>query len=313
MTEIPLQFSEKEFNTDVMIKLDKKDQDYLVKQYKKVGQRYRLKRQIFKLKRSEINRIRIILKKVGIEQIKFIGLSNFIEILTKDERFRQVIGFTFFFTLFNVVFLNILGLGIALIVDSKIRWKNLYRGMFFLPHILSLIIVAYVWRFIFRNGFVTIYQITNIELFDMGWLSNVSLAPISIIITSVWHGLGYIMVIYLAGLQTIPKSLLEASFIDGANSFQRFRNIILPLLMPSITISFFLTLVNSLKTFEIMLGLTSGGPGAATTSIVLDIYYDAFRGNRFAYATAKAIILLVIIMIITMIQLSVMKKREVEY
>ncbi|OHD16238.1 MAG: hypothetical protein A2Y34_05135 [Spirochaetes bacterium GWC1_27_15] len=216
------------------------------------------------------------------------------------------LGFTFFFTLFNVILTNIFALLLALALDSKLRSKNALRSLFFMPNILSLIIVAFIWSFLFK-------MISRIPIFDLGWLGNPDIAPISIIIVTVWQGCGYIMIIYLAGLQSIPSDIIEVAEIDGASGIQKFFKIILPLLTPAATISMFLTLTNSLRTFDVIFALTQGGPGYATTPIVVDIYNNAFAQNRFGYGTAKAILLCLVIIAVTSIQLNLMKKKEVEY
>lgn len=279
----------------------------IYKHYEEMGSNYRLKPGTSMFAR---NRVRRLFKKIGYENIRNVGFDNFKRLGT-DPRFKEVVSFTLFFTFFNVVFINIFALLIALALDSNIRNKNSLRGMFFLPNILSLIIVAYIWSFIFRQGFSALYEVTGWKIFSTNWLTDLNKAPWAIVLTSVWQGLGYIMVIYLAGLQTIPSDILEVASIDGANGFKKFTKITLPLLFPSITICFFITLTNSLKTFEIMLALTDGG--FRTTSFVLNVYQEAFRRNRVGYSTAQAIVLLLIIMIVSTIQLTIMKKREIEY
>lgn len=288
---------------EIINKLKEKDKQFILNNYDKVNNIYKLKSN---LNRWEKDKIRKILKKGGYSSINFIGFKNFIEIFKTDQRFTRVISFTIFFTFFNVLFINLFGLVLAILLDMKLKNKNILRTFFFMPNVISLIIVAFIWSFIFQN---ILPRITGIN----EWLGDPNLAPISTIITSVWQGLGYIMVIYLAGLQSIPSDIMEVAKIDGATGFTKFFNITLPLLLPSVTISLFITLTNSLKTFEIMLALTNGGPGSATESYVLNIYNDAFSKNLFGYATAKAIILLIIIMSITLIQLTIMKKKEVEY
>jgi len=218
---------------------------------------------------------------------------------------RGVIGFTLFFTFYNVVFSNLLALILALVLDTKLRLRSVLRSMFFLPNVISLIIVAYVWSFVFRLIFPAL---TGISV----WLGSPDLAPYATLIVSVWQGCGYLMVIYLAGLQTIPAELVEAAEVDGANWRQRLFRIKFPLLAPAFTICLFYSLSNSLKTFDILWALNQGGPGYATTSIVIDIYKTAFMQNRYGYATAKAIVLCLVIIILTSIQLSLMKRREVE-
>ena len=267
---------------------------------------YELKQDTYVLKNdvSLLDRfyIKKILAKNYYHNIKNVGFKNYIR-LFHDEKFKEVIGFTLFYTFFNMLLINVIALLLALALDSKIKHKRSLRTMFFLPNVVSLIIVAYIWSFIFREGFGALGW--------KNWLVYENTAPWAIVLTSVWQGVGYIMIIYLAGLQSIPTDILEVASIDGANNWQRFTNITLPLLAPSMTISFFITLTNSLKCFEIMLALTNGAN--KTTSFVLNVYFEAFKQERVGYSTAQAIILLLIIMAISIVQLSIMKKKELQY
>ncbi|MBO5288741.1 MAG: sugar ABC transporter permease [Spirochaetales bacterium] len=272
----------------------------------KLNSFYELKQDTYVLKNevSLLDRfyIKKILAKNYYHNIKNVGFKNYIR-LFHDEKFKEVIGFTLFYTFFNMLLINVIALLLALALDSKIKHKKSLRTMFFLPNVVSLIIVAYIWSFIFREGFGALGW--------KNWLVYENTAPWAIVLTSVWQGVGYIMIIYLAGLQSIPTDILEVASIDGANNWQRFTNITLPLLAPSMTISFFITLTNSLKCFEIMLALTNGAN--KTTSFVLNVYFEAFKQERVGYSTAQAIILLLIIMAISIVQLSIMKKKELQY
>lgn len=272
----------------------------------KLSSFYELKQDTYVLKNdvSLLDRfyIKKILAKNYYHNIKNVGFKNYIR-LFHDEKFKEVIGFTLFYTFFNMLLINVIALLLALALDSKIKHKRSLRTMFFLPNVVSLIIVAYIWSFIFREGFGALGW--------KNWLVYENTAPWAIVLTSVWQGVGYIMIIYLAGLQSIPTDILEVASIDGANNWQRFTNITLPLLAPSMTISFFITLTNSLKCFEIMLALTNGAN--KTTSFVLNVYFEAFKQERVGYSTAQAIILLLIIMAISIVQLSIMKKKELQY
>ncbi len=216
-----------------------------------------------------------------------------------------VIGFTLFFVFFNVLLSNFLAFVLALILDTKMKTRNILRSIFFLPNVLSLIIVAFIWSFVFR---LILPAITGISI----WLGSPDLAPWAVLMVTIWQGSGYLMIIYLAGLQTIPTDIHEVAQIDGANWIQRLLRVTIPLLMPAVTICLFYSLSNSFKCFDVLLALTSGGPGYVTTPIVLDIYFNAFNNNLFGYATAKAVLLCLIIIIITGIQLFLMKRREVE-
>ncbi|HEX2954230.1 MAG TPA: sugar ABC transporter permease [Bacillota bacterium] len=217
----------------------------------------------------------------------------------------NVLGFTVFFTFFNVLLANLLALLLALILDGKLRTRVMLRSIFFMPNVLSLVIVAFIWHFIFM---LILPRITGISI----WLGSMTLAPWAIIMVSVWQSCGWLMVIYLAGLQTIPTEFQEAAEVDGASWMQRLRFIKMPLLLPALTICLFYSLSNSLKSFDIIFALTQGNPAYSTVPVVLDIYYNAFNLNRFGYATAKAVFLCAVIMIVTGIQLTMMKRREVQ-
>ncbi|HEY9595256.1 MAG TPA: sugar ABC transporter permease, partial [Spirochaetia bacterium] len=183
---------------------------------------------------------------------------------------------------------------------------------FYIPNIISLIIIGYVWRFIFSRGFDSLYALTRWNVFQLSWLGDSKLAFLSVALVSVWQSIGFYMVIYIAGLQTVPKEQLEAAVIDGATPVSRFFRVTLPLIMPSVTVCVFYSLSNALKTFDVIFSLTFGGPGTATTSIALDIYRTAFSDSRFGYGAAKSVILFLIILVVTVVQLTAFKRREVE-
>lgn len=235
------------------------------------------------------------------ERLRIFMSENFYE----QKMERGVIGFTLFFTFYNVIFANLLALILALILDTKMRIKNALRSMFFLPNVISLVIVAYVWSFMFRLIFPALTGITI-------WLGSPVLAPYATLMIAIWQGCGYLMIIYLAGLQVIPVEIVEVSEVDGANWYQRLIHVKFPLLLPAFNICLFYSIANSLKTFDILWALNQGGPGYATTSIVIDIYKNAFMQNRYGYATAKAVLLCLIIILITGFQQYLMKRREVE-
>jgi raffinose/stachyose/melibiose transport system permease protein len=212
-----------------------------------------------------------------------------------------------------VIFQNVFAIMIALLVESCKKTKGLFRTLFFMPNILSLYISSLMWSFIFSKVFPQIAERTIFKFLYQSWLGNADVAFFSILIVSLWHGIGYLMVIYIAALQGIPSELVEAATIDGATKFQNFRYIVFPLLMPAVTVCLFLTLNGSFKIFDSVYSLTNGGPGYSTEVIALNIYKEGFTGNqRFGFATAKSIILFFIIMVITMVQVSMTKRREVE-
>lgn len=243
---------------------------------------------------------------------KFIGLDNFKQIFLGDTNFTNAAWFTVKYAILYIVLVNVIAILLALVLDMKLKTTAWLRAAFFIPYILSLVIVGFIWKFIFMQGFESLGESTGWGIFDLSWLGNPNLAFISILLVSIWQSVGFYMVIYIAGLQSVPDDLKEAATVDGAGPFRRFFSITLPLLAPSITISVFMALTNSIKVFDVILSLTGGGPGGTTYSVAYDIYRDTFQNNLYGYGTAKALILFVAILIITVIQLTIFKRKEVE-
>jgi raffinose/stachyose/melibiose transport system permease protein len=217
-----------------------------------------------------------------------------------------VLLFTLIFVVSNVLLVNVLGILLALALDTKMKTRNLLRSVFFIPNVLSMIIVAFVWQLVFRE---LLPQLTGIK----EWMMNPDLAPWLTIFVSVWQGVGYYTVIYLAGLQGIPQDIIESASLDGASGFRRFMSIVLPLLVPAITICLFLSIAGALKTFDIIFALyPSNSTSMGIDNITVNIFYDAFRDKHAGMATAKAIVLLFVIAAITGTQLVLTKRKEVE-
>ena len=243
----------------------------------------------------------------------FIGLENFRTIFSSGSpEFVNALLFTFKYSVLFIVFSNVFALALAVALARKFRLANFLRGMFFLPYIMSMTIVGFIWKFIFTQGFEKLYELTGWGIWNYSWLGDGNLAFWSIVLVGVWQSLGFYIVLYVAGLQAIPTDVLEAASIDGANSRQRFFRVILPLLGPSITTCMFMSLTNSLKVFDIILALTKGGPGGATYSATLDIYREAFQNNNYGLGSAKAIVFFVIVLILTQVVLKVFESREVK-
>lgn len=244
---------------------------------------------------------------------QMVGFSNYIEALGNDPYFIKSIGFTLKYVIVMVVLQNVIALLLAVFVESRRKSKVLFRTIFFMPNMLSLIIGGFMWVFIFTKVLPVIAEKTGLLMLDQSWIGDPSFSFYSIVILSLWGGVGYQMVIYIAALQGVPKQLREAAAIDGANSIQNFRHVTLPMIYPAVTIGIFLTLSTSFKVFDAVFALTGGGPGRSTQVIAINIVEEAFRFNqRYGYASAKAIILFIIVLLITMVQLWIMKRREVE-
>ncbi|PPQ46911.1 ABC transporter permease [Paenibacillus peoriae] len=243
----------------------------------------------------------------------FIGLGNFVESLKEDPDFLNSLWFTLKYVLVMIVLQNVLALALAVLVESRTRTKGFFRTIFFMPNMISTIISAFMWTFVFSSVLPQIAEKTAIAFLGQSWLGDPKVSFFSIIIVSLWNGVGYMMIIYLAALQGVPQSLKEAAIIDGANAFQTLRSVTMPMITHAITICFFLTLNGAFKVYEVVYGLTGGGPGRSTQVITMNIYEEAFSNNfRYGYASAKSVILFAIVLIFTLIQLRVMKKREVE-
>jgi raffinose/stachyose/melibiose transport system permease protein len=217
-----------------------------------------------------------------------------------------VTGFTLFFAVLSVLFSNLLAFLIALALDTKIRTKNVLRSVFFLPNVLSMIVVALIWSILFSR---LLPYVTGIDL----WMGDPDKAPWLVVSVAVWQMAGYYMIIYLAGLQNVPTDVVEAAKIDGASGFQVLRFITLPLLVPAITICLFLSTANALKCFDLVYALVGpSGYALGTVPFVMDIYFDAFANKLVGLATAKATLLFLVILIVTGLQLVIMKRKEVQ-
>lgn len=241
----------------------------------------------------------------------FIGLRNY-EMLIKDKNFINSILFTLRFVGIMVVLQNAIALILALLIETRTKTKTLFRTLVFMPNMLSMIIGGFMWMFIFTRALPYIANILNSEALNVSWIGDPKYSFISIIIVSLWGGVGYLMIIYVAALQGVAKNLKEAAMIDGANTFQVFRNITLPAIMPAITIGTFVTLNNSFKVFDVVYSLTGGGPGRSTQVIALNIFEEAYSfNNRFGYASAKSMVLFLIVFVVTLIQLIIMRRKEV--
>lgn len=242
----------------------------------------------------------------------WVGFSNYTEAL-KDAYFMKSIGFTLKYVIYMVVLQNVIALLLAVFVESRRQSKVWFRTIFFMPNMLSLIIGGFMWVFIFTKVLPSFVASTGIRFLDQSWIGDPAYSFYSIIILSLWGGVGYQMVIYIAALQGVPVQLKEAAAIDGASGIQIFRHVTFPMIYPALTIGIFLALSTSFKVFDAVFALTGGGPGRSTQVIAINIVEEAFRFNqRFGYASAKAIILFLIVLLITLIQLLIMKRREVE-
>ncbi|MEC0369622.1 carbohydrate ABC transporter permease [Paenibacillus chibensis] len=241
----------------------------------------------------------------------FVGFKNYVNIFT-DNNVGNAYWFTFKFAIVTTILINILSLLIALGLNAKIKFRNFFRGIYFLPNILSVLIVGYIFNYLFSNVFTIWGKNSGISAFSTNILGNENLAWIGIVIVAVWQGIAFNTILYLAGLQTIPTSLYEASNLDGASRWQEFWKITFPLIAPFFTINMVLAMKNSLMVFDQIIALTNGGPGRATQSISHLIYTGGFQGGEFAYQSANSVIYFIVIAVISVLQLKFLQGRETD-
>jgi len=245
---------------------------------------------------------------------KYIELDNYIEIFT-SKRFLAALWNTLYLTVLVSLFENALALGLALALD-KVRWfKNGFRALFYIPVLISGIISGFIWTAMYNWNFGiinTLLRNTGLANLAVDWIGNPKIVLNSLAFTIVWKGVGYYMVIYLAGLQSIPKDCLESASIEGANGWQTFWNVTFPLLAGSMTINFTLSLINGLKIFDQIAVMTNGGPGFASETITYLIYRVAFGEGRQGFGTALAVVLFLIIFLLNGVQSKFLRRREVQ-
>ena len=242
---------------------------------------------------------------------KFIGTYNYKQAFS-DKAFLSSMGLTFEYAIITVILVNIIGFFLALLVTRKFKSSHALRAVFFMPNLIGGLVLGFIWQLIFSKFMVFIGQSLKISSLSFNWLNEPNSAFWSLVIVSTWQMAGYVMIIYIAGLQSIPRDVLEAAQIDGANSMQRLRHIVLPLMMPSFTVNLFIVLSNAFKQYDTNLSLTNGGPYGTTQLLAMNIYQTAFSHNNYAVAQAKAVIFFLIIMVVTLLQVHFTSKREVE-
>ena len=237
-----------------------------------------------------------------IRDASFVGLSNYVEAF-KDNTFTHAFGFTAVFAVVTLVLINVLAFAIALALTQKIKGTNIFRTIFFMPNLIGGIVLGYIWQLIFDGIF---------EKFDLALKLSAKLGFWGLVILICWQQIGYMMIVYIAGLQAIPGSLNEAAMIDGANKWARFRNITIPMLSPTLFFVLINTIISSFQVFDQAFVMTKGGPVKASYTLVYHIYQSAFVEFKMGRACAASMILFVIILAITMVQMYG-SKRWVNY
>lgn len=240
----------------------------------------------------------------------FIGFQNYARMIF-DKNARSAWAFTFKFTILNTIIQNIVALALAMALDSALRSKKIYRTIFFIPSLISSIVVGFVWLKIFGNVLPALMDSWGLQINTMLFGSQETVLP-GLLIANTWQWGGYWMLIYLAALQSIPKDLYEAARIDGSGSVQCFRHITIPMLAPAFTICIVGITTGSLKVYDLLVSSTQGGPGRASTSIIYYIHNAAIGGREYGYGSALSVSLILVLLLIALLQIKSLKKKEVE-
>lgn len=249
----------------------------------------------------------------GANRISWAGLANFQRLLD-DSTFEIALTNTIYYVVGTVPLTMIASLGLALLLNQPLRGRNFFRTTFFFPYVASLVAVAVVWNMLFFPSAGPVNELLRFLGVENPprWSASIDWAMPTVILASIWKGMGYYMIIYLAALQGIPSILYEASEIDGANTWQKFRYITLPMLTPATFFISVMLTISSFKVFDLIMMMTGGGPGRATNVLVIHTYNTAFREFRFGYSSAIAMVLFALVLGITIVQFY-MERRWVSY
>lgn len=243
--------------------------------------------------------------------VHFIGLGNFRQIIHDSAAIASLKN-TLFLAIAVMIGQNVAGLGLALGVHGALKTRNLLRLFFFAPVVMSPVAVAYLWQYIYSptGALNTLLGDIGLGTLERTWLGDPNIALWAVAVAIIWQYTGYSMVIYLAGLESVPQELQEAAALDGAGAVGRFRYVTWPLLAPATTISVVLSIIMSLTVFDQVFAMTSGGPGYSTATVSTEMYQEAFVYGHFAYGTALALTLTLIVACVATINLTLLRRRE---
>ncbi|SFJ08062.1 carbohydrate ABC transporter membrane protein 1, CUT1 family (TC 3.A.1.1.-) [Treponema bryantii] len=240
-----------------------------------------------------------------ITNVTFVGFKNYIKAFTLDDSFFHALGFTSLFTIVSMITVNVFAFLLALLLTKGIKGTNFFRSVFFMPNLIGGIVLGYIWNLLI-NGVL-------LHFFGEDISFNAKYGFWGLVILTNWQLIGYMMVIYIAGLQNIPTDILEAASIDGSSALRTLFKIKIPMVMPSITICMFLTLTNSFKMFDQNLALTNGAPGSDTEMLALNIYKTFYGRSGFqGVGQAKAVIFFILVALIAFVQLKLTNRKEIE-
>lgn len=245
----------------------------------------------------------------GYGSYEWVGLRNYVDLFT-DTRVAKSYLFTFKYALLGTILTNVISLIIAMGLNSKIKGKSVLRGIYFVPNVLGGLVVGYIFSFIFTYVLPVVGQSLGIEVLSSSMLSSVSKAWIAIVIVGCWQAIAMNTIIYISGLQTVPEDIYEAGAIDGVTGWRKFKDLTFPLIIPFFGINMVLSMKNFLMVFDQVMALTKGGPSQSTESISYLIYNNGMSGGQFGFQSANAFLFFVVIVVISVVQMTVMNKKE---
>lgn len=240
-----------------------------------------------------------------------VGFENYGKVF-QDEVFWKSFGLTLKYVLFTVILVNAVAFLLAFGLTRGLKGQNIFRAGFFIPNLVGGIVLGLIWQFIFSNVLVFIGEKAGFPLFSTSWLADPQKAFWALIIVTIWQYAGYMMVIYIAGLMSVPNDILEAASIDGANGWTKLRTMTLPLMVPSFIVCIFLTLQRGFMVYDVNLSLTKGGPFKSTEMVSMHVYEKAFLSRDYGLGQAEALVLFLLVAVITLLQVYFGKKMEVE-
>ena len=249
----------------------------------------------------------------GFNAMQFLGLENYINVL-RDARLGNAVKNTAVISIVVVVLVNVLGLFLAMLVNTASAKSNIFRTIFFVPFVLSTVAISFVWKSILSYNGVLNGMLTALGQSQLvgNWLGTQGPAIVGIILVEIWRTLGYHMMLYLAALQTVPHELYEACTVDGGNRWNKFRNVTLPLIIPGMSVSFLMSIINELRMYDVVKIMTDGGPGYDTETIVYNIVSQGFSNNMVGYSSAISVVLFLVIGAISIFIVTAMNKKGVE-
>ena len=245
----------------------------------------------------------------GFGSYDWVGVRNYMD-LFQDVRVGNSYWFTFKLAIVTTIVVNVISLLLAMALNSKIRAKSFFRGAYFLPNILGALVVGYIFNYFFTYILPAVGEMIGWETLSSSLLSSKNLAWIAIVIVCAWQAISMNTIIYISGLQTVPEDVYEAGAIDGATGWNKFKNLTFPLILPFFTINMVLCVKNFLMVFDQIMALTKGGPAQSTESISYLIYQNGMAGGQFGFQSANAVIFFLVIVAISVTQMTVLGKKE---